>query len=354
MADCGVSMSGVPRVELAPGYTIPRIVTGAWQLSEGHASEPMARETVFSNFDALVEHGFTAFDCADIYTGVEELLGEFLQRQPAAQRQRIQIHTKFVPDRDALPGIDRAYVVRIIDRSLQRLGVDRLDLVQFSWWDYDVRGYLEAAGWLAQLQTEGKIRLLGATNFDTARFDEISDAGVTLAANQVQYSLLDTRPENGMIGCCARRQGWLLCYGALAGGFLSDAYIGMMGPPPSPANRSLTKYGLIIDEFGGWDPYQDLLVVLASVAQKHDVSISTVALRWLLERPRVAAAIVGFSRRDRAAQNLEVFSFRLDAEDRERFDDVLARRHGPCGDVFGLEREPGGKHAAIMRYNLNR
>lgn len=347
-------MSGVPRVELAPGYSVPRIVTGAWQLSEGHAREPLEREAVFAGFDALIEHGFTAFDCADIYTGVEELLGEFLRRQPASRRQRIQIHTKFVPDRDALPHIDRAYVARIIDRSLQRLGVDRLDLVQFSWWDYDVPGYVETAGWLAQLQAEGKIRLLGATNFDTVRFDEISDAGVTLVANQVQYSLLDTRPENGMIECCARRQAWLLCYGALAGGFLSDAYVGMSGAPQSPASRSLTKYGLIIDEFGGWDPYQDLLVVLATVAKKYDAAISTVALRWLLERPRVAAAIVGVSRRDRAAQNLEVFSFRLDAEDREHIDDLLAPRQGPCGDVFGLEREPGGEHAAIMRYNLNR
>ena len=128
----------------------------------------------------------------------------------------------------------------------------------------------------------------------------------------------------------------------------------MSGPPQSPGNRSLTKYGLIIDEFGGWHPFQDLLVVLAGVAKKYAVSIGTVALRWLLERPRVAAAIVGASRRDRAAQNLEVFSFCLDAEDRDQLDDVMARRPGPCGDVFGLEREPGGQHAAIMRYNLNR
>jgi len=347
-------MGQVPRIEIVPGYTIPRIITGAWQLSEGHAREPMEREAVFSTFDALVERGFTAFDCADIYTGVEELLGEFLQRQPASQRQSIQIHTKFVPDRDALPGIDRAYVERIIDRSLQRLGVDRLDLVQFSWWDYEVPGYIEAALWLAELQAAGKIRLLGATNFDVEHFEEICAAGVALVANQVQYSLLDARPEHGMVDCCARRGAWLLCYGALAGGFLSNAYIGMAGPPPAAANRSLTKYGLTIEEFGGWDPYQELLVVLASVAGKHGVRISTVALRWLLERPRAAAAIVGVSRRDRVAQNLAAFSFRLDSEDRGLIDAVLERRAGPHGDVFGLERESGGKHAAIMRTNLNR
>jgi aryl-alcohol dehydrogenase-like predicted oxidoreductase len=347
-------MSEVTRVELAPGYHVPRIITGAWQLSEGHTPEPLAREAVFATFDALVEYGFTAFDCADIYTGVEQLLGEFLRRQPPSQRQRIQIHTKFVPDRDALPRMDRAYVARVIDRSLHRLGVERLDLVQFSWWDYDVPGYVETAGWLSELQAAGKIGLLGATNFDVERFEEICAAGVGLIANQVQYSPLDTRPENGMIDACARQQAWLLCYGALAGGFLSDAHMGLAVAPHPPANRSLTKYGLIIDDFGGWDLYQDLLVALASIARKHGVSISSVALRWVLQQPCVAAALVGVSRRDRVAQNLSVFSLRLDADDLVHIDAVLERRTGPYGDVFESEREPGGKHAAIMRYDLNR
>jgi len=253
-----------------------------------------------------------------------------------------------------MPTLDRAYVARIVDRSLSRLGVERLDLVQFSWWDYGVPGYVDAAGWLADLQRSGKIRLLGATNLDVSRFDEIVAAGVPLIANQVQYSPLDVRPDHGMVLCSARQNAWLLCYGALAGGFLSDTYVGMTNPPADPANRSLTKYGLIIEEFGGWELYQDLLVVLATVAGKHQVSLSTVALRWLLERPRVGAVIVGVSRRDRVAQNLAAFSFSLDAEDRELIGGVLGRRAGPRGDVFDLERDPCGQHAAIMRYNLNR
>jgi aryl-alcohol dehydrogenase-like predicted oxidoreductase len=347
-------VSGVPTIEIAPGYAIPRIITGAWQLSEGHAREPMERAAVFRRFDVLVRHGFTAFDCADIYTGVEELLGSYLQRLSPASRARIQIHTKFVPDRDDLADVDRSYVSRIVDRSLARLGVDRLDLVQFSWWDYDVPGCVEVAGWLAELQGAGKIHLLGATNLDVQRIDEIAAAGIPLVSNQVQYSPLDVRPEHGMAECCARHDAWLLCYGALAGGFLSDRYLGASDFPDEPANRSLTKYGLVIREFGGWDLHQDLLAVLAAVGRKHDVSTSSVALRWLIERPRVAAAIVGVSRRDRVAQNLAAFSFELDDEDRELIASILLRRSGPRGDVFDLERDPSGEHAAIMRYNLNR
>ena len=344
----------VPRFELEAGYSVPRMVTGAWQLSAGHARVPLEREAVFATFAALVEHGFTAFDCADIYTGVEELLGDFLSSLPAEVRDGVQLHTKLVPDRDDLARVDRLYVERIIDRSLSRLGVERLDLVQFAWWDYAVPGYVETAGWLSELQAAGKIRLVGATNFDTPRLREIAEAGVRIVANQVQYSLLDVRPEAGMVELCAEHGIALLCYGGLAGGFLSSAWLHTPEPPRTPDNRSLVKYELIIDEFGGWDLFQDLLRVLDEVARKHDTEISAVALRWLLDRPQVGAAIVGVSRTDRSRQNLDAFALKLDEEDRARIDAVLERRTGPDGDVFALERVAEGRHAKIMRYNLNR
>ena len=346
-------MSSVPRARLADGYTIPRLITGAWQLSAGHAVEPLERDAVFANFTALVDNGFTAFDCADIYTGVEELLGEFIAGMAPGARDQVQVHTKFVPDRDALPRVDRRYVERIVDRSLLRLGVDRLDLVQFAWWDYGVPGYVETAGHLAELQAEGKIRLLGATNFDVARLTELLDAGVPMVSNQVQYSLLDVRPEEGMVALCQERGLLLLCYGALAGGFLTSTWRGAPGAAGTPANRSLTKYALIIEEFGGWALYQELLQALSRVAGKHGVSIATVALAWILDRPGVAASIVGVSRRDRIAQNVAACTLQLDGDDHQVINAALSRRKGPCGDVFELEREPGGEHAAIMRYNLN-
>ena len=99
--------------------------------------------------DRFVDAGITTFDCADIYTGVEALIGEWLKRRRARGDARpVQVHTKYVPDLDRLPTHSRADVVRGIDRSLARLGVDCLDLVQLHWWDYDVPGYVEAAAWL--------------------------------------------------------------------------------------------------------------------------------------------------------------------------------------------------------------
>ena len=152
---------------------------------------------------AFVDAGITTFDCADIYSGVEELIGRF-RRQIPRPRARLRVHTKFVPDLDQLPTVDRVYVERIVDRSLQRLGVERLDLVQFHWWDCEVPGYVEVALELERLCARGKIaHRIGATNFGTAQLLELLDAGVPVLTHQLQFSLLDDRPEHGMVDLCA-------------------------------------------------------------------------------------------------------------------------------------------------------
>ena len=347
----------IETVQLAEGYSVPRIIVGGWQLSAGHASRVVERDRLFEALASWLDAGFTTFDCADIYGGVEQILGDFRawyrnRRGPAGDR--MQVHTKFVPDRDELPRISRAYVERIIDRSLRRLRVERLDLVQFHWWDLGVPGYVEAAAWLGELQREGKIRLLGATNFDTSHLAELLEAGTKLVSHQVQYSVLDRRPERDMVPLCAQHGVQLLCYGTVAGRFLSKRYLGATEAKDPLPNRSLVKYRLIIEEFGGWSAFQELMQALGAIARRHGAGLANVATRWVLERSQVGAAIVGARDASHLEGNLKTFALRLDAEDRERIDAVLARHAGPPGDVYHLEREVKGKHAAIMRYNLNR
>ena len=93
--------------------------------------------------------------------GVEELLGKASQAVP---QQKLRIHTKFVPDLNRLKEIDRKYVENIIDRSLQRLQVDCLDLVQFHWWDWEIKHYLSTMEFLSELKAKGKIAEIGLTN----------------------------------------------------------------------------------------------------------------------------------------------------------------------------------------------
>jgi aryl-alcohol dehydrogenase-like predicted oxidoreductase len=341
-----------PHAELAPGYTVSRLLKGGWQLAGGHG--PVDSAAALDDMDRFVDAGITTFDCADIYTGVEALIGEWLKRRRARGASvAVQVHTKYVPDLDRLPTHARPDVVRGVDRSLARLGVDRLDVVQLHWWDYDVPGYVEAAAWLDELRRAGKIRHVGLTNFNQKRLKEIVDAGVPVVSHQLQYSVLDRRPANGIAAQCARDRIGLLCYGALAGGFLSERYLGQPDPASPLENRSLVKYRLIIDEFGGWGRFQEMLAALAGVAQRHGVGIGAVAVRWLLDQPGVSGVIVGARHARHLDQAKQACALALDDDDRAAVARAQAAASGPVGDTYELERAKGGPHASIMRYTLS-
>jgi aryl-alcohol dehydrogenase-like predicted oxidoreductase len=342
-------------IELRPGYRVSRIIKGGWQLAGDHGEvEP---ERAIEGMDAFVEAGITTFDCADIYTGVEAMIGSFLARyrdkRGADAAAAIKVHTKLVPDIDALPKVDRAYIERIVERSRARLSVERLDLVQLHWWDYNVPGCAEALRHLAALQRAGKIDRIGTTNFDLEHLQELPETGVDIVSVQAQYSLLDTRPAGGFANWCRANRVAILAYGALAGGFLTDAWLGRPDPGHDFANRSLIKYRLIIDEAGGWNLFQALLAALRQVADRHEVTIANVAVRAMLDNPDVGAVILGARYAHHLPQNLKALGFRLDEEDRARLDAVLSQRQGPSGPVYGLERDRSGRHGRIMKYRLN-
>jgi len=332
------------KVELAPGYSISRVIKGGWQLAGGHG--PIDGGAALSDMARFAAAGITTFDCADIYAGVEELIGRFRSQTGAA----IQVHTKYVPDLHALATVDRAATRRTIERSLARLRCEALDLVQFHWWDYREPRYVELAGQLEDLRREGLIRHIGATNFDGARLQAILDSGVPIVSHQVQYSLVDRRPE-AMAALAKRRGVALVCYGALLGGFLHERWLGAAPPAEPLENRSLVKYRLVIEEYGGWPAFQRLLEACAAIARKHETSIGAVGIAWTLSRPAVKAVIVGARDASHLAATLRAVSLRLDAEDLATLDGLVGP--GPSGDVYALERDREGPHGRIMKYDLN-
>jgi aryl-alcohol dehydrogenase-like predicted oxidoreductase len=340
----------IPRYRLADGYTLSCIIKGGWHLAGDHgAIDP---QQAIKDMASFVEAGITTFDCADIYTGVEELIGKFRRTHPTLAPLS-QVHTKFVPDLSDLAGVDRGYVERIIDRSLQRLGMERIDLVQFHWWDYNIPRYVETALELERLRQAGKIAHIGVTNFDTRRLREILAAGVSVVSHQLQFSLLDDRPAVSMVELCRSHNIALLCYGTVSGGFLSERWLGKAEPHTPLANRSLIKYKLIIDDFGGWGLFQELLTGLSRVAAKHNIDIASVASRAILDKPQVAAAIVGATNASHLQANAAAASLHLDADDLASIAAVTRRRRGPEGDVYTLERDRAGRHGQIMKYELN-
>ena len=339
---------------LPNGYTIPRIIKGGWQLAGGHGSIDPAR--AIADMVAFAEAGITTFDCADIYTGVEAMIGEFLRAWRATHGEHapvVRVHTKCVPDRDALATLTRADVERLIDRSLARLGVETLDLVQLHWWDYDVPGAIDAALHLAALRDLGKIRHIGLTNFDTAHVRSIIDAGVPVTSHQVQCSLLDRRALGDMSTLCTQHGIALLTYGALAGGFLHERWLGAPDPAEPLENRSLIKYRLIIEEFGGWSAFQRLLGALAVIARAHECTIGTIAIRAVLDEAAVTATIVGARNVGHLPATLQALQITLTDDERATLRAQVNAAPGPFGDVYAVEREKGGRHASIMKYDLN-
>jgi aryl-alcohol dehydrogenase-like predicted oxidoreductase len=341
----------VERHFLTPDYSFSRLLKGGWHLASGH-NQGVAREQAIRDMAAFAEAGITSFDCADHYLGVEQLIGDF-RRTHRALASSLQIHTKYVPDWDSLPTLTRNDTVRIIDRSLKRLGQERLDLVQFYWWRWPVPGAIETALTLRDLQRQGKIAHLGVTNFTTPQLANLVEAGFPIAVNQIQYSLIDRRPERQQLDFCRRHGIAVVTYGHLLGGFIAEDWIGKPEPVEPFDNRSLRKYKLIIDDFGGWGLFQELLRALKRVGERLGVGPGEVALRWTLDRPGVAGCIVGATSTRHLARNLRTFGIALSDADRAEMDAVLAQRTGPEGDCYELESDREGRHGRIMRPNQN-
>lgn len=307
-------MSQIERSTLRPGYEISRLVKGGWQLAGDHGT--VEKNRAIDDMLAFYDAGVTTFDCADIYTGVEDMLGAFrrelLNKRRQSAVETIRIHAKYVPDISSLSTLNAQHVATSIERSLKRLGCECLDLVQFHWWDYQAAGFLEALSHLQTLQKQGKIEHIGVTNFDTEHLLQMN-AECDIASAQVQYSLLDRRLAGSFAGSASQYNTHLLVYGVLAGGFLTDRWLGVPDPGFEFENRSPVKYRLVIEDFGGWSLFQKLLQVLRSIADKHDVDIDTVAIRSMLDNTDVTATIVGARYAERLPQTLRVFDLKLEA-----------------------------------------
>lgn len=335
---------------LVTGYEISPVIKGGWQLSSGHSlNQKIEDDQAVADTVAFIEAGISTLDFGDIYTGVEELIGRAVKQ--LSRRDQVQLHTKYVPNEKFLEDFDRSDVRKIVERSLSRLGVDQVDLVQFHWWKYEAQNYLAAMEELFELKGEGKIRHVGVTNFDLPHLQEFVREGFAPASIQLQYSILDRRPEEGLADFCLQNDIGILCYGTVAGGFLSDKYLGA-AEPGQAETRSNVKYQLIIEEFGGWSLFQELLQILKAIADRNSTDISTIASAYILNKPAVKGVIIGARNISHLESNFRIPEIILSADDLSEINSVLNRSTGPSGEVYWLERYTD-KHRNIMHTNNN-
>ena len=326
------------RVRLADDLSIAPVVTGLWQIADmerdGRSVDRVAAVEALGRY---VEAGLTTFDMADHYGSAEEIVGEFV----AAGGRGIEILTKWVP----APGpVDRTTVREAVERSLERLRTERVDLMQFHAWSYGDPAYLDALFHLAELCEEGLIGHLGLTNFDTAHLRLVLESGIDVVSNQVSFSVLDRRAAGGMSRLCRERGVRLLAYGTLAGGLLTARQLGAADPTADElATWSQMKYRRFIAEVGGWDAFQRLLEALDRVARRLGVSLPQVAARFVLDEPAVGAVIVGarLGKSDHIAETLSMLELEIDETGRDEIEAAcaaLAPVPGDCGDEY--RREP--------------
>ncbi len=325
----------IPTTQLAPKLKISKILTGLWQIADMERDgKSIDLQAAARDMQPYVDAGLTTFDMADHYGSAELIAGIF---RKSAGEDQVQLLTKWVPT----PGKGTKEEVRTaIQRSLDRLQMEQLDLLQYHAWNYADPAWLDDLFWLQELQEEGLIKQLGVTNFDTAHLNMAVQSGIRIVSNQVCYSLLDQRAAGPMTELCLKENIKILAFGTLAGGFLSDKWLGQKDRPVDQLDTwSQMKYKRFIDVAGGWDPYQQLLKTLDRIAKEHQLSISNIATKYMLEQAAVGGIIIGarLGKSRHIEDNRRLFDFDLSEEHSQEIQKALSQFlpiPGDCGDEY--------------------
>ena len=266
---------------------VSRIGTGTNRWTYGENDEQ-----VFQVYRSLLDKGANFFDTAEIYTGgkSELLLGSCIKRDG---RQPI-IASKYRPSTNRLTKRD---FFEALDGSLKRLGVETLDLYYIHS-PPTTQSIEDLMDYLAEAWTSEKIRAVAVSNFDAEQMRrsavQLESQGLKLAANQVEYSLLNRETEtNGVLEACKDLDASLVAYRPIGRGQLASMAITGSSPRAAPGSKKESK----------------LETVILSIAEDHGGSVSQVAINWLLRRDNSVIPIPGATKVDHALENVGAFDW---------------------------------------------
>lgn len=322
--------------ELAPDLRISKVLTGLWQIADmekdGNILDPNVTSLAMAPY---VEAGLTTFDMADHYGSAEIIAGTFKNTHPLGKKATLL--TKWVPKPCKSSLEETRAAIRI---SLDRLQTKQIDLMQFHAWSYPDPTWLDQLFWLKELKEEGLIKHIGLTNFDSAHLRIACASGIPIVSNQICHSLIDQRASGEMTQVCQEYGVKTLAFGTLAGGFLSEKWLGKTEPLlENEATWSQMKYKRFIDAAGGWAKFQNLLEAVSGIAEKHQVSIANVATKFILDQPQVGGVIIGarLGQSAHVEETMKLFSFSLSEKDKSTIREaqsMLTPIPGDCGDEY--------------------
>jgi 1-deoxyxylulose-5-phosphate synthase len=309
--------------------TVSEISFGTWLTVAGGVE----RRRAIACVHAALDHGINLFDTANQYGAgeAERVLGEGLRSSPKS-RDKYLIATKvFNPVGDELDkGLSAAQIAKQLDRSLARLGTDYIDLYQCHRYDQEtpLDETLEA---LDRAVQSGKVRAIGLSEWPADKIVAAAQSttrhGWTpMTSSQPQYSLLWRRPEAAVFAACREHGLGNIVYSPLAQGVLTGKY--RPGQPPPVGSRAANPEMNITMETNGRHFRSDFLLTavekLNGIAASLDLSMTQLALAWVLRRPEVASAIVGASRPEQLAASVAASGVQLPEEALARIDRTLS------------------------------
>jgi aryl-alcohol dehydrogenase-like predicted oxidoreductase len=280
--------------------TVPRVALGCGNFG-GIGSAPdlfgqgLSQDEAFALMDTAFEIGIDHFDTADAYGGgrSERAIGEWMRRRGV--RPTITSKTFNPMDWGADSGLAPERIVRQLDSSLERLGVDCIDIYLAHEFDPDVP-VTDTVGAFEELAGAGKIRAYGVSNFDADQLEAALAAGAPQAI-QNEYSLLSRGDEAAVLPVCAREQVAYLVFSPLAGGWLTGKYRrGEAFPGGSRMTQRPGPYASFTT-----DATFDRLERFSQLADEAGRSMAGLALAWLLADDRVTQIVVGPGRPEHLA-----------------------------------------------------
>ena len=271
--------------------------------------------------DVCLDHGVSLFDTADVYSAglAEEILGQAIK----GKRNRLLISTKTTFPMGDGPndfGSSRQYLSQSIDRSLKRLGVDTIDLLQLHGQDYNTP-VEETLATLDQFVRAGKIRYIGGSNFSGWHMMKSLAASERFGysryvAHQAYYSLLNRDYEWELMPLGVDQGVGAVIWSPLGWGKLTGKIT--RTTPPQPGSRAHT----IADSGPKYDEERLFRIVdaLIEIARETDKQVPQVALNWLLQRPTVASIIIGARNEAQLIENIGAAGWALTAQQVARLD----------------------------------
>lgn len=313
------------------GFKVPVLCLGTATFGGGNEFFKLWGETGVEEAKSLVdialEAGVTLFDSADVYSDglAEEILGKAI----AGRRDRVLISTKAsfrVGQGPNNVGSGRHHLIAACEASLRRLGTDYIDLWHLHGFDA-LTAIDETLRALDDLIRAGKVRQVGCSNFSGWHLMKslaIADqhGWPRYVAHQAYYSLLAREYEWELMPLALDQRVSTIVWSPLSGGRLSGK---IRRNRPAPAGtRVATLRGLeplLPDE-----QFYAIVDVLEAIAAELGRSVSQVALNWLLQRPTVAALVIGARNQVQLRENLRAVEFSLSVEQVRRLDEVSARQ----------------------------